>query len=133
MMEEIYKIPKDKNGARIYTGDSITTGAYCDNFKYFIHTVAPYYDEDGKVDHKTMRKCFDSIFREAKEKKIRKIALPALGIGFYGFPMLDYTQICFEKLVEYEERFDEIILTAFSKAQHNFNCVFYSRCSGIDL
>lgn len=126
MLKEIKEIPLRKDGSRIYEGEAITTNAYCDNFEYIIHTVAPYYDSYNCMKHDVMNKCFDSIYQEIIKKNIKSITIIPIGTGFYGFHMYDFTIICFRKIIQWLKNTDiNIILLTNSKLQYNYYQYFY--------
>jgi O-acetyl-ADP-ribose deacetylase (regulator of RNase III) len=125
LIEEVLKIPLNQYGARLMEGESVLTYGYCDNYKYFIHTVAPYYDENGNIKRSIMEKCFDSIFKVAIKNGIKEIIIPPIGIGFYGFPILDFAIISMKKICEYSSHFDSIKLLSDNKILFNIWYIIY--------
>jgi O-acetyl-ADP-ribose deacetylase (regulator of RNase III) len=93
-------ISADEYGARIYEGNSIITPGFDSNYKKIIHTVAPYYDDNNNMKPNIMKRCFDSIFTIVRTECIEEICITPIGTGFYGFHMLDFTLICFRKIID---------------------------------
>ncbi len=100
----IENIPADKFGARIYEGDSVITPGFKSNFKWIIHSVAPYYDDDGNMKIETMKNTIDSIFNLVDKYELTEIVIPPIGTGFYGFHMFEFTVILFDKIEKYLEK-----------------------------
>ena len=126
----IKKIPLKNNGTRIEEDEACITDGYNDKYKYFIHTVAPYYDSNNMMKYNIMEKCFNSIFLLVKNHNILSLTIPALGTGFYGFHMYDFTIICFQKIIEYLEKnkdIKKITLITNSKLQYNYFYIIYSK------
>lgn len=123
LMKEIYKIPLNKYNCRLLEGESVYTNGYNLKYKSFIHTVAPYYDDNNNMKYDVMKKCFDSIFNIVIDKNIKFITIPPIGTGFYGFHMYDYTIICINKILQYLDtnlNIGKITLLTNSKLQYNY-------------
>jgi O-acetyl-ADP-ribose deacetylase (regulator of RNase III) len=129
LLDEIKKIPLNQFGCRLLEGEAILTQGYNNKYKKFIHTVAPYYDEFGCMKHNIMNKCFDSIFALVSNYEIESITIPAIGTGFYGFHMLDFTIICLRKVIQYLDKnpkLKKVTLITNSKLQYNFYSVMFN-------
>jgi O-acetyl-ADP-ribose deacetylase (regulator of RNase III) len=124
----IENIPADKFGARIYEGNSVITPGFNSNFKWIIHSIAPYYDEGDKLKIEVMKETIDSIFEIVEENNIKEIILTPIGTGFYGFHMYEFTQILFEKIKENLEKNKKIeknrILTNLKLMYNYFKLYF---------
>jgi O-acetyl-ADP-ribose deacetylase (regulator of RNase III) len=123
LLDEIKQIPLNEYDCRLLEGEAVYTNGYNDKYTSFIHTVAPYYDEAGNLKSNVMERCFDSIFDIVREKSIKTITIPAIGTGFYGFYMLDFTRICFKKILQHLElnpQLEKITLITNYKLQYNF-------------
>jgi len=69
----------------IGTGEAVTTSAGNMKAKYIIHAVGPRFQEEdleGKLRTTTL-----NVLRQAEEKGIKRLAFPAMGVGFYGVPL----------------------------------------------
>lgn len=125
LLKEILAIPKNPDGARLYEGEALVTNA--PNFKAskIIHTVAPYLDMYGNTKPKILATCYKSILHCADINNLNSIAIPSIGTGFYGFPMLDAIDIAINEL---KKSTKNIILVFNSKVNYNIAiayCVKY--------
>lgn len=129
LLEEIKKIQLNDHGCRLMEGEAIFTNGYNNKYKKFIHTVAPYYDNNHNIKPDILEKCFDNIFKIVKNRNIKSITIPAIGTGFYGFYMSTFTHICFKKIIDFLEQnseIEKITLITHSKLQYNFYYVYYN-------
>jgi O-acetyl-ADP-ribose deacetylase len=79
IQEELKKI------GRLDVGQAVVTSAGNMKARHIIHAVGPRFqeeDEEGKLREATL-----SVLRLCDEKGIRRVALPAIGTGFYGMPV----------------------------------------------
>ena len=53
--------------------------------RYIIHAVGPRFQEENLEDQ--LRDTMLNVLRKAEENKIRSLAFPAMGAGFYGIPL----------------------------------------------
>ena len=128
LIKEVMKIPLNEYGCRLIEGEAVFTNGYNNKYKTFIHTVCPYYDENNNLKKDIMKKCFDNIFKIIKDKNIKSVTIPAIGTGFYGFYMYEYTIICLQKIIYYLEKnknIEKINLVTNSKLQYNFFKIIY--------
>ncbi|MBM4332885.1 MAG: O-acetyl-ADP-ribose deacetylase [Deltaproteobacteria bacterium] len=79
IQEELKKI-----GA-VNVTEAMVTSAGNLKAKYIIHAVGPRFQEE-KLEEK-LRSTMLNALRRAEENKIRSLALPAMGVGFYGIPL----------------------------------------------
>lgn len=123
LMDEIYTIPLNDYNCRLLEGEAIFTNGYNSKYTKFIHTVAPYYDNNNNMKYDIMKKCFDNIFNIVNNKNIKSITIPPIGTGFYGFHMYDFTIICFDKILKnlkLNSKIEKITLLTNSKLQFNY-------------
>jgi O-acetyl-ADP-ribose deacetylase len=69
----------------IPTGEAVVTAAGNMKAQYIIHAVGPRFQEEdteGKLRTTTL-----NVLRRAEENRIKKLAFPAMGAGFYGIPL----------------------------------------------
>lgn len=94
------KIQEELDGlAPVATGQTVVTGGGKLKAKNIIHAVGPRFQEedmDGKL-----RETVLSSLRAADEKKIKILALPAMGAGFYGVPLADCARVMAETIAAY--------------------------------
>ena len=82
--------PVDAEGARVRPGKAVTTSAYgITAARFVVHTVAPYLDEAGRSQPELLAACYKNALRAAQSVKAKSMVYPALGTGFYGYPMLE--------------------------------------------
>jgi O-acetyl-ADP-ribose deacetylase (regulator of RNase III) len=123
LLDEVNKIPFNGFGCRLCEGEAIFTNGYNDKYKKFIHTVAPYYDDNNMLKHNVLEQCFDSIFTQVRNNNIESITIPPIGTGFYGFHMYDFTIICLRKIIyhlDLNPNIRQITLITNSKLQYNY-------------
>lgn len=129
LMEEINNIPFNNYNCRLLESEAVLTNGYNDKYKLFIHVVAPYYDDNNNLKYKAMEKTFDRIFDIISLNNIKSVTIPAIGTGFYGFHMYDYTIICFKKIIQFLEKnddFKQITLITNNKLQYNYYNVIFN-------
>ena len=67
--------------------------------KYIIHANGPKFQEENTEEK--LRQTILNIFKLAEEKGIQRIALPAMGAGFYGVPLDVSARIGLETAAQY--------------------------------
>lgn len=86
-LKEDEKSPSFK--IRCKEGEAVTTKIDMESMgfaKYIIHAVGPKYD-GGSICVRTLRKCYERIMEEVfLHGDIRKVAIPVISSGNYGFP-----------------------------------------------
>jgi O-acetyl-ADP-ribose deacetylase (regulator of RNase III) len=73
-----------KKLAPVVVGQAVATSGGNLAAKWVIHAVGPRFSESGEEDK--LRSATRAALRRAEEKGVRRLALPALGYGFYGVP-----------------------------------------------
>ena len=92
------------------TGEAVVTSAGNMKAKSIIHAVGPRFQEEdteGKLRTTTM-----NALRKAEEKGIKRLAFPAMGVGFYGIALDLCARITLEgvkKHLEGQSSLDEVI------------------------
>lgn len=74
-----------KKFGKIETGEAVVSSGGNLKAKSIIHAVGPRFQEEdteGKLRQTTL-----NVLRKAEEKGIKKLAFPAMGVGFYGIPL----------------------------------------------
>jgi O-acetyl-ADP-ribose deacetylase (regulator of RNase III) len=102
----------DKIGSLPLTEAVVTPGGSL-KAKYVVHAVGPAFQEE-KIESK-LRATIVNALKKAEEKGIRQIALPLMGVGFYGIPLPLCSQIMMDTIEEYLSRgssLDEIVICA---------------------
>lgn len=129
LMEEIYNISLNNYNCRLLESQAILTNGYNDKYKLFVHVVPPYYDTNNNLKYESMEKSFENVFNIISSSNIKSVTFPAIGTGFYGFHMYDYTIICFKKIIDFLETnpdFKEITLITRNKLQYNYYNVIFN-------
>jgi O-acetyl-ADP-ribose deacetylase (regulator of RNase III) len=88
-----FKLPIDSQGVRCTVGHSVITPGFASKYKFIIHTVGPYLDEEGQTQPKLLADCYSTAFKLAVDHGCRRVVFPAIATGFYGYPMLEAAQI----------------------------------------
>ena len=65
-------------------GEAVVTGAGNLRATWIIHAVGPRFQEEGT--EAKLRATVLSVLRRAEERGIARLALPAMGAGYYGIP-----------------------------------------------
>jgi O-acetyl-ADP-ribose deacetylase (regulator of RNase III) len=68
------------------TGEARLTGGYDLAARYVIHTVGPVYSGHPR-DRELLACCYRNSLELAAEKKLARIAFPAISCGVYGYPI----------------------------------------------
>ncbi len=69
------------------TGEARLTKAYKLPAKFVIHTVGPVWTGGERNEPELLANCYQSVFRIARENRIRSLAFPAISCGVYRFPV----------------------------------------------
>jgi O-acetyl-ADP-ribose deacetylase (regulator of RNase III) len=81
-----------KQFAPLAIAQAVITPAFNLSNRYIIHVNAPrYYSEAEPL--LILRRALNNAFALAEKHQIKRIALPAIGTGIYGFPMNDAIKI----------------------------------------
>lgn len=109
------------NGCKV--GEAKITKGYDLPAKYVLHTVAPILSGSGVPDESALESCYQSCFRLCDQNRLRSIAIPCIGCGFYGFPLDKSAAIVKKALQEYIDSAEEtsaietVILSVFTDEQ----------------
>ncbi len=100
-------------------GDVFVTDAGNLKAKYILHAVGPkFLEEDLEAK---LAKTMKNVFKVARENKIRRIAFPAMGAGFYGVPLDVCAKIMIEEIQRHAESgtdIEEIIIKVLDKREY---------------
>ncbi len=88
----------DKIGSLSKTEAVVTAGGSL-KAKYIVHAVGPSFQEE-ETESK-LRTTIINALKRAEEKGIRQIALPLMGVGFYGISLATCSQIMMDTIVQY--------------------------------
>jgi len=130
--EEIIKtIPIKSYGGRILTGEAILTKGHNLPAKFIIHTVAPYLDDKGNTQPELLRECYRNALKIVSDNNFKSVAFPALGTGFYGYPIMEATQIAFEECLNFldhkEDQKPKIMFCFITDLHYNISKELYDK------
>jgi O-acetyl-ADP-ribose deacetylase (regulator of RNase III) len=86
----------------VKTTEVVVTSGGSLKCKYILHAVGPRFQEENLEDK--LRDTMLNVLRKAEENKIQSLALPAMGVGFYGIPLDLCAGIMLGTLEEYLKR-----------------------------
>ncbi len=85
-----------------HVGGAKTTKAYNLPAKYVIHAVGPNYRDYTDDEAKDLlRKTYRSLLKEALDKGVKTLSIPAISCGIYAFPLEDAVKIATRTIYEY--------------------------------
>eukprot|EP00919_Chromeraceae_sp_WS-2016_P016920 GHVR01040387.1.p1 GENE.GHVR01040387.1~~GHVR01040387.1.p1 ORF type:complete len:384 (+),score=39.63 GHVR01040387.1:36-1187(+) len=133
----------DSNGNRTKVGNAVVSPSFDiekninKKIKYIVHAVGPncQNDEQNKNRKKLLRNAYYHTLVAANENDppIRSIALPALSMGIFGYPVGEGVTVAFEAVKEYVDKypgnFDAIYLAftdgnIFKEGVKHFQLIF---------
>jgi O-acetyl-ADP-ribose deacetylase (regulator of RNase III) len=90
----------------VETGGVVVSGAGKLNAEYIVHAVGPRFQEEDTEGK--LRTTVRNSLQAADEKGIKRIALPAMGTGFYGIPLDVCARVMIDSIKGYLEGETEI-------------------------
>jgi O-acetyl-ADP-ribose deacetylase len=97
------------------TGQAVITNAGKLKARKIIHTVGPVWHGGGRGEAELLRSAYENSFLLAKRNGLRRIALPAISTGVYGYPIGEAAEIALSVGRKYEKDFEEIRFVCFSE------------------
>lgn len=85
--------------APLKQGESIVTAGFNLSAKYVIHTVCPRCIYGSEEERDLLTKAYSSALTAAKDLEVRSIAIVAMGIGIYRWPVEVAARIAVEQLL----------------------------------
>ncbi len=107
------------------TGDAVMTNGGRLKAGKVIHAVGPVWKGGKKKEAELLRRCYCKSFDLAKENGLKRIALPAISTGVYGYPLEPATRIAIEEGLKYQGDFEEIRYVCFSEEDMNIYSMIY--------
>lgn len=95
---------KKAGGANIT--DVVVTGGGNLSARYILHAVGPRFQEEESEEK--LRMTTLNTLRKAEERKLRRVAFPAMGAGFYGIPLEVCARITLGAVGEFFEKGAEL-------------------------
>jgi O-acetyl-ADP-ribose deacetylase len=90
-----------KKFGTLRTGEAVVSSAGNMKAKFIIHAVGPRFQEEDT--EKKLRQTTLNVLQQAEEKGIKKLAFPAMGVGFYGVSLALSARITLEVVKEHLE------------------------------
>lgn len=117
---ELYEECVSLGGCNI--GEAKITKGYNLYAKHIIHTVGPEYGYAKGQESELLKLCYLNTLNLAKEHNIKTIALPAISVGIFRYPLKEATEIAITTVREFienePEAFDEIRFIVFNDEIH---------------
>lgn len=89
-------------------GDAKITGGHRLKARHVIHTVAPLYQDGQSGKPQILESCYRRCFELAHENKLKTIAFPSVGTGFFKYPIEEASEIALATSLEQLKRFPDI-------------------------
>ena len=86
LLAECLRLPQLRPGVRCPTGEARVTGGHALKAPWVIHTAGPIWQGGNQGEAELLAACYRNVFRLAREKHLRSVALPAISCGVYGYP-----------------------------------------------
>lgn len=105
--------------APLKTGEAVVTEAGRLKAKYIVHAVGPRFQEED-IPAK-LRITVENTLKAADAKEIQKLALPAMGAGFYGIPLPVCAEVMLDTIKSYlkgDTGIKELILCVLDSREH---------------
>jgi O-acetyl-ADP-ribose deacetylase (regulator of RNase III) len=75
------------------TGDAKLTGAGRLSARHIIHAVGPVWRGGTEGEPELLASCYARALELAEERRCRRVALPAISTGVYGYPLADAARV----------------------------------------
>ena len=95
----------------IEMGQAVITGAGDMNARHIVHACGPKFQEPDL--ERKLRDCVNSALRVAAEARVRTLAFPPMGAGFYGISLDMSAKVmleCFRSFFERASSIEEVII-----------------------
>lgn len=100
------------------TGQVVVTGAGKLTASFIVHAVGPRFNEDDMEGK--LRTTVTNSLKAAEEKGVKRLAMPAMGAGFYGVPLDMCARVMVETIKSYlegETGIEEVIICVIDRRQ----------------
>jgi len=92
--------------------------------RYVIHAVAPRWLGGDRGEFEVLERCYQRAFELVAANAIRSLAVPAIGVGIYKWPLGDAAKIAMQVALEHESDglqvtfvcYDEAVAAAYQQA-----------------
>ena len=102
-------------------GEAKVTSAYNLPCKFVIHTVGPVWKGGNENEPALLESCYRNSLRIAANMKLRKIAIPNISTGVYGYPKDQAAEIAINtvrKFLEENSDIEKVIFSVFDAGNY---------------
>ncbi|ELU00124.1 hypothetical protein CAPTEDRAFT_97444 [Capitella teleta] len=80
-------------------------------FKHIIHAVGPQWRGGNQQEEDLLQKCITNCLKAAENKKAKRIAIPAISTGIYGYPIDKATEVIVAAIKNFNSnKIEEVLL-----------------------
>ena len=109
---------------RLNPGDAVVTPSFNLSCRNVIHAVAPRWLGGDRGEPEVLERCYRRVFELVADHSIRSLAVPAIGIGIYRWPLVKAAKIAMQAAREHESDglqitfvcYDEVVAAAYREA-----------------
>ena len=109
---------------RLNPGDAVVTPSFNLPCRNVIHAVAPRWLGGDRGETEVLERCYRRVFELVAGHSIRSLAVPAIGIGIYGWPLLKAAETAMQAAREHESDglqitfvcYGEVVAAAYREA-----------------
>ncbi|QDG49881.1 O-acetyl-ADP-ribose deacetylase [Persicimonas caeni] len=118
ILEACKKVREEMGGAKLPTGEAVTTTAGNMPVEKVIHTVGPVWKGGDAGEYELLANAYRHSLEQAAEHGLKTVAFPSISTGAYGFPIEEAAEVAIETIREFLENhpdtFDEVRMVLFS-------------------
>jgi O-acetyl-ADP-ribose deacetylase (regulator of RNase III) len=106
--------------APVATGEAVVTGAGNLKARQIIHAVGPRFQEEDTESK--LRATLTSVLRLAEKEGVKRLALPAMGAGYYGIPPELCARVMADTISNHlqdDTGLEEVIICVLDSRQHD--------------
>ena len=109
---------------RLNPGDAVVTPSFNLPCRHVIHALAPRWLGGDRGEPEVLERCYQRVFELVAEHSISSLAVPAIGIGIYGWPLDAAAAIAMRVAHEHDAGglqitfvcYDETVASAYRRA-----------------
>jgi len=106
-----YELEREcKTIGHIDAGNAVITQGFNLKASYVIHAVAPRWLGGYNREEELLKRCYHSIFEIVEMESIKSIAIPAMAVGSYRYPLELATPIAISVAKEYDAKLDNVLI-----------------------
>jgi len=93
LLQQCRQVEEQESGVRCRPGEAVVTGAGNLPAEHVIHVVGPRYRDGAHQEAEILDQCYKNIFIYAEFFKMKKLAIPSIATGAFGFPAEEAARI----------------------------------------